>query len=74
MRGSHDVSEFLLAGILDLNGTVVQHGTVSVRQGLTRIDYGKTSVSQKVNVYTVLGQLMGSYEQGAIPKALLPGT
>lgn len=59
---------------VDLNGTVVQHGTVPVRQGLSRIDRSATPLSQKVNVYTILGRLLGTWDRGMISATLPAGT
>jgi len=47
---------------------------VEVRHGPSRIDHSRTSLSQKVNVYTVQGKLLGSWDHGIISRALPTGT
>jgi hypothetical protein len=59
---------------VDLNGTVVQHGTVQLRRDLSRIDFGREPLSQKVNVYTLQGKSLGALDRGAISTALPAGT
>jgi hypothetical protein len=59
---------------VDLNGTVVQRGTVRVGHGLSPVHRIVTPLSQKVNVYTVQGKLLGVFNQGQLSGTLPGGT